>query len=106
MMNSIWICADAAPSKAVKKSLRRRTSASSQARPCFLGVFTDDPATIGQWLPRPLTPFVPAPEVNSLKHIQAEDDLSEVICDSPATEGLFDFRHPRLQGIAVGVSVF
>jgi hypothetical protein len=102
-MSSIWLATDAAPSKHLKKSLRGR-SRSSQIPSSYLGIFTDDPAVIGQWLPRPLTPFVPAPEsVSFSKHPDSEEGDTQMICDSPATDGLFDFGHPKL---AVGISVF
>jgi hypothetical protein len=55
-MKSIWICCDA-QSDGPKRS-RMITSRSS---PCF-GVFTDEPVNIARRLPRPVTPFVPAPE--------------------------------------------
>jgi hypothetical protein len=106
-MSSIWLATDAAPSKTVKKSLRGKQSRSSHVPTPYLGVFTDDPAIIGQWLPRPVTPFVPAPEsLNFSKQLDTEEGSPEVMCDSPAADGLFDFGHPKLQGIAVGISVY
>jgi hypothetical protein len=55
IMNSLWICCDAQSGR--PKRSRMITSRSS---PCF-GVFTDDPVNIARRLPRPITPFVPAP---------------------------------------------
>jgi hypothetical protein len=104
-MSSIWLAADAVPSKALKRSLRCR-SKSSRVPSSYLGVFTDDPAVIGQWLPRPTTPFVPAEPLSFFKHQDYGEGLAEIVSDSPSTDGLFDFSHPKLQGMEVGIPVF
>jgi hypothetical protein len=53
---SVWLETD---SGSVRRNDLRACRAKGES---YLDVFTDDPAVIGRWLPRPVTPFVPAPE--------------------------------------------
>jgi hypothetical protein len=105
-LTSIWLAVDAAPSKDVKTHYQR--TARGTSNPCpWKGIFTDDPATIGRDLRRPLTPFVPAPDLFELSPHPKDGDTGDVDkCDSPPTGTLFDFKTPNLGGKAFGVSIF
>jgi hypothetical protein len=63
----------------------------SRSQPCF-EVFTDDPESIARRLPRPKTPFVPAPALPvraAGKHAAAEDVNELRLAESPPTCGDF-----------------
>jgi hypothetical protein len=47
----------------------------SRSSPC-LGVFTDEPTNIARRLPRPRTPFVPAPLGRHFRQLVESDDVS------------------------------
>jgi hypothetical protein len=56
-MDSIWL----SDALAGRPSRGKSQMTSSRSSPC-LGVFTDEPVNIARRLPRPPTPFVPAPQ--------------------------------------------
>jgi hypothetical protein len=106
-MSSLWLARDAAGPKNWKSAPHRKVARSVSAPRAWLGVFTDDPANIGRWLPRPKTPFVPAPELSPLgKGATPAGTDSTEMCDSPPSEVLFDFKQPRMAGMALGITVF
>jgi hypothetical protein len=65
---------------------------SSRSSPC-LGVFTDEPVNIARRLPRPPTPFVPAPQGAHFTKSVGSDD-APVGFEPPAEmpNSGFDFR--------------
>jgi hypothetical protein len=98
-MTSIWLSGDAEPPQAAKYDRKMDVPKYSTNGPAYLGVFTDDPAVIGAWLPRPTTPFVPAPAAAfPFKRPDAFADMEgeEVEYDSPPTDFAFDFGQPTL----------
>jgi hypothetical protein len=101
MMQSVWVCADALPSKKLNNSHRGKAGRS------YLGVFVDDPANIGRWLPRPPTPFVPAPEVQVMgKDVDSVTHSLDSVSGSPSADGPLDFGRPRLEELQIGIAVF
>jgi hypothetical protein len=63
-MQSAWLCVDPGFGKLPEDRTRIAHAPSAVPHAPVLGIFTDDPARIARTLPRPLTPFVPAPEDN------------------------------------------
>jgi hypothetical protein len=107
MMSSIWICADASSPKNLSSKKRSKLARLPRARPLFLGVFTDDPANIGRWLPRPVTPFVPAPEpiiVNKLGPVQTIG--ADISLDSPPPGLPLDLSAGMTTEISPGMHIF
>jgi hypothetical protein len=80
--------------------------ASSRSVP-FLGIFTDDPAMIARRLPRPKTPFVPAPiDLAQFGTQTLESEVAtENFTDSPPAVYTMTFDNPRMSS-AFGVSIF
>jgi hypothetical protein len=101
-MNSIWLCSDALPSKALRRTLRKPRGQRS-----YLGVFTADPAEIGRWLPRPVTPFVPAETPLFIqRHMGSLESDAEPAIESPRPKLTFDLGEVRFRNADTGLSIF
>jgi hypothetical protein len=108
-MNSVWLCVDAEPAKPLrsgKKALRRTQSTGVQTP--VLGIFTDHPVNIARRLPRPLTPFVSAPEpaLPQKQSIWDQETSPEPTCDSPPVDLGFGFGDPQYAPASVAISIF
>ncbi|MDR1598188.1 MAG: hypothetical protein LBR89_04660 [Holosporales bacterium] len=98
--SSVWFAPDAGTSESSKERHGDRA---------YLGVFTDDPAVIGKWLPRPLTPFclppdsyLGLPNMNETATLRNETEA----LDADDKGALFDFNSPKLKGTNYGLQVF
>jgi hypothetical protein len=108
-MNSKWLCADASGAKRLKNAKRNSSSQSTEAPRAYLGVFTDDPANIGRWLPRPQTPFTPAPRTSPIaKTVDSvgEATADDVACESPPSDLPYDFGQPTIPFNDIGFATF
>jgi hypothetical protein len=105
-MTSNWLARDAEPSQRLKNDRKKHAPKCSSGGPVFLGVFNDDPANIGAWLPRPKTPFAPA-RTAAFGFRHPDDLAEEVIGESPPAELTFDFSQPVMAGSGdVTLSIF
>jgi hypothetical protein len=76
-MDAIWL----SDALACRPSRTKSQMTSSRSSPC-LGVFTDEPVNIARRLPRPRTPFVPAPQgAHFTKRVTSDDAPSG--CQGP-----------------------
>jgi hypothetical protein len=105
-MNSLWLCVDAEQPKSHRPSGRGSRAKARAVQPPVFGIFTDHPANIARRIPRPLTPFVPAPddEVAPRKLPVWEVD-SLPACDSPPADMAFDFASPAYNDVSC-ISIF
>jgi hypothetical protein len=73
-----------------------------------MGIFTKDPATIARLIPRPRTPFVPAPPLDVVpgKVVELEASPGELGCESPAVAFGFSISEPHIITIPCGITLF
>jgi hypothetical protein len=94
-MSSRWLAGGSSASKRSKIVKDQ----SSRAPHSYDAVFTDDPGIIGRKLPRPPSPFVPAPDFSFFPR-GAEPDhdfkVRENACESPARGSPYDFDRPAI----------
>jgi hypothetical protein len=109
-MNSLWLCVDADAAEPPRMAKRLPRSRSCGVQPPVLGIFTDEPAIIAKRLPRPLTPFVPAPEP---VHVRCdagpagwEESATTDGFISPPRESAFEFGTPKYSEVGFGISIF
>jgi hypothetical protein len=108
-MDSLWLCVDAEPAKPLRSGRTPLVrSRSSGVQTPVLGIFTDHPVNIARRLPRPTTPFVPAPDAVLPQKQPAWDQEPgpEAICDSPPVDLGFGFGDPRYEQASVPISLF
>jgi hypothetical protein len=108
-MDSLWLCVDHAPAMSLKGTKRSRAkSAAGGTQHPILGIFTDTPMNIARRLPRPLTPFVPAPEPAVTQKQVVWDDVpaQHHVCDSPPADMAFSFGGSKCTEFDCGISLF
>jgi hypothetical protein len=109
-MHSIWLCEGSNSPRKTDEPRRVKPTQSSGAASSYLGVFTDDPAIIGRWLPRPQSPFVPAPEFSTFpKSLESYDEAQagDIPCESPPADLPLDFGQPTMTGFTdTGFCIF
>jgi hypothetical protein len=104
-MDSIWLSCDAP--RARRSSSRRQKSRSGPS--LYMGIFTEDPAEIARRLPRPRTPFVPAPVPMVPLNGKGDDALDlgcGISCESPPTSFDFGMGGPDPDTLPHGMSIF
>jgi len=104
-MASLWLCVDPLPGRRPRRPKRGR---GSQGGSVYLGIFTDDPVNIAKFLPRPLTPCVPAPTDD----VPMKTDVwrppavpADAQCESPPAE-IAEGGEPERVQVRSGISIF
>jgi hypothetical protein len=105
-MDSLWLCRDAEVTRPARRSrAQQRRAGSSDVQARVFGIFTEQPAEIARRIPRPLTPFVPAPTETPQKDLFWEVPVSSVpTCDSPPVA--FEFGSAGFADVPCGMSIF
>lgn len=85
-MESIWLCCDSDAAEPIDDGLSDSSAEVSHNSPVYMGIFTDAPATLGQILPRPVTPVPPECPPASSKSSDFDDNSHTVNCMSPPTQ--------------------
>lgn len=109
-MNSVWLCVDAGDAAPLRAGKRRARAQTPGAPVPVLGIFTDDPKSIARRLPRPLTPFVPAPEAEEPARgcgpLQLPEAFADEAIESPPRASAFEFGSPRYSAVPCRISIF
>jgi hypothetical protein len=108
-MNSVWLCIDAGDAMRLRAGKRIPRAQTPGAPPAVLGIFTDDPKSIARRLPRPLTPFVPAPEaepVRGCEPLQLPQAFADDAIESPPRAGAFEFGSPKYSAVPCRIAIF
>jgi hypothetical protein len=104
-MDPIWLSCDVPPAR----SSRSRRQKSRSGPSLYLGIFTADPAEIARRLPRPRTPFVPAPVPLIALNGKGDDGLDlpcGISCESPPTSFDFGMGGTDPDTLTRGMSIF
>jgi hypothetical protein len=108
-MNSLWVSVngEGVTSVCCDKRAVARSRLGTRRTP-VLGIFTDHPANIVRRLPRPLTPFVPAPE-SVLPQKQSywdKDAADQTMAGSPPVNNAFGFGEQTSEQPRVALGFF
>jgi hypothetical protein len=86
-MNSLHRTGDRVFPKPLCSKKQSHADQTSRVIVAHLGIFTDDPAVIGRWLPRPETPFMPLANTGAYGMSMVSDDMNGADASGAQQEG-------------------
>jgi hypothetical protein len=102
-MSSLWLCVDPEPAQRLH---RPKCAQRSHSGPAFYGVFADEPMNISKRLPRPRTPFVPAPTSSFFGKPELVAGGPDVACEPPPAHAGPEMTEPHFLTLPSGIDIF